>query len=167
METIELDEVEWATALYAGVLIHHLSCKLGLTDRLIKPGANPVLINQIGQLGERVAAKALDLYWSGAARTYAGADLSHGIEVRTISNPKNGCKVRPRDADDKRIVGVLLPEDLSTRKYTVVGWILAQDAKQKRWGRNPYGKGLYYAVPLHELRPIAELRDIIHLEALP
>lgn len=167
METIELDEVEFFSAMYAGVLIHHLSCKLGLTDRLIKPGANPVRINQIGQLGERVAAKALDLYWSGAARTYAGADLSHQVEVRTISNPKNGLKVRPRDSDDKRIVGVLLPEDLSTRKFTVVGWIFAADAKRKEWERNPYNKGLYYGVPLHELRPIAELRDIIRLERLP
>lgn len=167
METIELDEVEWATALYAGVLIHHLSCKLGLTDRLIKPGANPVRINQIGQLGERVVGKALDLYWSGAARTYAGADLSHNIEVRTIGNPKNGLKVRPRDGNDKRVVGVLLPDDLECRKFVVAGWVLAQDAKQKRWGRNPYNKGLYYGVPLHELRPIAELRDIIRLEGLP
>lgn len=167
METVELDEVEFWSAMYAGVLIHHLSCKLGLTDRLIKPGANPVRINQIGQLGERVAAKALDLYWSGAARTYAGADLSHNIEVRTISNPKNGLKVRPRDDPTKRVVGIALPDDLECRKFVVAGWIMAGDAKQKRWSRNPYNRGIYFGVPLDQLRPIAELRDIIRMEGLP
>lgn len=164
---VKLDEVEFWSACYAGLLLHSLSLKMGLTERMKKPGGDPVRIQQVGQLGERVAAKALDLYWSGAARTYAGADLSHNIEVRTTGNPKWGPKVRSRDADKKRVVCVHIPGDLSAREFEVLGWILAGDAKLPQWWVDPYGKGGFYSVPPAALRDIYELQHIIRTEQLP
>lgn len=161
---VHLDEVEYWSTCYAGVLLHSLSLKMGLVDRMYKPGGDPVRINQVGQLGERVAAKALDLYWSGAARTFSAPDLSHNIEVRTVSNPGWGPKVRKRDAPDKRVVAVHVPDGGLVRDFEVLGWVLAGDVKKKEYWVTPYGRGGFYAVPGSEMRPIEELRELIREE---
>lgn len=158
---VELSEFEFALACYAGQLIHMLSEHRGYTERRINQKISPVRMNQIGQLGEMVVAKCLGLYWGGGSFTFAKADLAHNIEVRTISRASLGLKVRPRDVATKRVVGVLLPEDLKTRQFDVVGWKPASEAKDDRWLCNPYGKGPVYYVPLDELRPIEELQYLI------
>jgi hypothetical protein len=72
--------------------------------------------------------------------------------------------VRPKDADDKRVVGVLLPRDLATRRFEIVGWIYADEGKREEWKRNPYGRGIYYAVPLEELNDVEDLKYLVDKE---
>lgn len=162
---ITLNEVEFLSAAYTGLLISWASRKAGLRDMPMKGGVDSLYLNQIGALGEMVVAKCLDLYYGGAAFTFAKPDLSFMVEVRTIGNQGLGLKVRPRDAPEKRIVGVLVPDDLETRKFVVAGWIPASDAKQERWLCDPGSRGrpVYY-VPLSELRSIEELRREIARE---
>jgi hypothetical protein len=164
METwaeITLDEIELSVAMHAGIQLHHLSQHLGLKDRPIAPGVNPIYLNQVGMLGEMVVAKYLDLYWGGSARSYGKADLSHRIEVRTITRPDNGLKVRERDKG-KRVVGVLLPASLSSRVFQIVGWLEAEEGMKQEWVRDPYNAGRpYYAVPLLSLHPISMLKELI------
>lgn len=160
---VHLNEVELGSALYAGILLSQMSSVLGLRDRVHSSRHSSLEITQLGIVGERVVAKALDLYWSGAAQTYTGADLSHDIEVRTTTHPDKGLKVRETDYDDKRIAGVFI-SDIDSGDYLVTGWILAGDAKREAYWVNPRGLGGYWRVPASVLRPIAELRDIIAAE---
>lgn len=155
---VKLDEVELATALYAGSQLHNLSKRMGLRDRAIRRDVSPMHLTQVGMIGEMVVAKYLDVYWGGSARSYAGADLSHNIEVRTISRPENGLKVRRRDAD-KIVVGVILPAQLAQREFVIPGWHLGADVREE-WLVDPYNAGRpYYAVPLSELRTPLDLRE--------
>ncbi len=104
----------------------------------------------------------MDLYWSAAANTFAKPDLSHKIEVRSARRKGQGMKVRPQDADDKRVVCVLVEEGKEHRPV-ILGWCFADEGKQKAWLKSPNFQP-YYQVPLHELRPLAELKELIRKE---
>lgn len=161
MGSVELDQVEYASAAYAGLLLYSMSRERGHREGILNPRLNGLYISQVGQLGERAVAKALDLYWSGAAFTFSAPDLSHNIEVRTTRRVGQGVKVRPADDPAKKVVGVLVEDGREQGPYVILGWIYAGDAKRKAWGRRPYGGPLYYAVPPQALRPIEELKALI------
>lgn len=164
---VRLDELEYRLGMAAGSFIHGMSRRAGLRDGMIagQSEADSLLLNQKGQLGELVVAKALDLFWGGSAWSFGKPDLSHNIEVRTLSPESQVLKVRMGDDDLKRVVGVRLPKDLEHGEYELVGWIYAGHGQKRIWLDDPFGAGRpYYRVPLSELRPIEELRLLVNEE---
>lgn len=161
---VTMDDVERASAAYAGALIHEESRRRGLKDKLMSRRINGMFAQQVGTLAERVVAKELDLYWSGAANTFKHTpDLSHNIEVRCVRQPSFGLRVVPSDPDDRRVVCVLVEEGKERGPYHILGWCYADEGKQRAWLKSP-DRQPYYIVPQHELRPFEELRELVRLE---
>lgn len=173
MESVQLDEIELGSAIRSGELLYMLSLKMGLKERKIDPNQTGMDITIRGQVGERAVAKGLDLYWSGAARTYKAADLSHNIEVRTIAREGLGIKVKETDHDSKRVVGVIVPDAntlvslLCGVELSILGWAEAGEVKQH--GKRIYAHGghFYVADPGNPIiKPLGELRRIVAVERL-
>jgi hypothetical protein len=61
-------------------------------------------------------------------------------------------------------VGIVIPKGKEREAYRIPGWILAKDAKQAEWKMNPYDGRPMYCVPQDKLRPLSELRQIVHNE---
>lgn len=158
---VELDPVELGTAIYAGDLLYQESKAAHFTDRTRSRTMNALDITRMGQVGERAVAKALGLYWSSARFTFSLPDLAHRVEVRSTLGRVGGMKVTMKDADDKRVVSVLMPKGYTTPPFTIMGWLEAGKAKLQAWWKEDR-----WVVPWSELRPLAELQRLIEEERL-
>lgn len=137
-------------------------------QQLETPGANgipaeaPVWDVDIeGACGELAAARALGLYWSGAAGVAKLPDVGGSVEVRTAAQGR--LILRPDDPDDRRFVLVIgrVPT------FDVCGWIYAGDGKRPEYAKAPNGRPPAWFVPRSRLRPITELRIGKRLAPLP
>ena len=165
-EFVSLTDHEIDIAAYHGALIFRKSQRDWRANRPTVNGDGR-RIQMLGAVAERAAAKALGIYWPSAVDQGGLPDLPHEIEVRMIGIEHYGLRVRPRDPDDRRVVGVVIPRGGERAPYRLPGWILAGDAKRKEWLMDPNGGGWpFYAVPQHSLRPLAELREWVLLEGL-
>jgi hypothetical protein len=112
--------------------------------------------------GEMAVAKYLNLYWSGANGIYGAVDVGgeRGVEVRTRS--KHRYELPLHDDDEDSFAHVLVTcED--PRELWLVGWIYGRDGKLQKYWKDPAGGGVTaaYFIPHCDLRPIAELKEII------
>jgi hypothetical protein len=169
---VEFTLFEWRSASLVGVWIWEASHSDGRSDRdswrgfTETPDAGKKQ-QALGSLAERIAAKALGIYWPSAFNNFAEADLPHNVEVRLIGVPHYGLRVYPRNDDSRRVIGVVIPRgEERALRYRVAGWILAGDAKREEWSLAPHGRPPMFAVPQDQLRPVGELQEIVAEELL-
>ncbi len=165
--------IELRSACIVGRWIWEASHEDGRKDRDgwrgFTEGENPGLRHQcLGSLCERIAAKALGIYWPSSFNNFGEPDLPHNVEVKLIGVSHYGLRVYPRTHDSRRVVGVVIPKGTERQSpYRVAGWYIAGDAKREEWKLDPHDRALpMYGVPQEELRPIPELRRMIALEVL-
>jgi hypothetical protein len=107
-----------------------------------------------GALGERAAAKALNLPFDGCVGSDAtSGDLRYGIQVRTTPREQGCLILHPTDADG-------VPWVLVTGRapaLEVVGWCFGRDGKRDEFWRTTSRPA--YFVPASALRPIQTLRQ--------
>jgi hypothetical protein len=162
-EYISLDEVEYKSAVYSGRLIWQRSQERALHDyHGTKPnGESGMRLQELGAVAERAVAKWLNVYWGGGYNTFKGADLDKRIEVRLIGVDNYGLRVRDGDADNKLVVGVVIPKGQERQRYRLPGWILAKEAKKREFLMNPWEGRPMYAVPQQALNPMATIKQFL------
>jgi hypothetical protein len=170
-EWVALAPFEWQSAWLVGQWIWEHSHQDGRSDREgwkgFTEGQDAGLRQQcLGSLCERVAAKALDLYWPSAVDNFSEPDLSHNVEVKLIGVEHYGLRIYPRMHDSRRVVGVVVPRGSEQGPYRVAGWYPARQAKRPEWMLSPHGRPPMFAVPQEHLRSLRELRQIIAREIL-
>lgn len=151
MTAVTLEWFEVARAALVGVSRNVEAMRKGCVNRM--PINDEWSIHILGALGECAFAKATGRYWAGSVNTFKrGGDVGL-VQVRTRSCDHYDLIVRHDDADEDVFVLVTGgPND-----FTIRGWMLASEAKQKKY-RNDYGgHGVAYFVPQSELRPIGDL----------
>ncbi len=116
-------------------------------------GKDPWRAHIEGVAGELAVAKVLNVFWTGTINTYRSRADVGSLEVKTRSKPDYELLVRPHDRDDAAFV--LVTGEIPT--YTVVGWILARDAKRPVWLQMYGGRPPAYFVPHDALHPMAAL----------
>lgn len=119
-------------------------------------------MHRIGALAEQSGAKALNVYWPAHVNVAKSvSDLPGNIEVRLIGIEFYGLRVRNDDADDRRVVGVVMPKGTEFGPIRILGWVYAGEAKRACWKMNPYDGRWMYAVPQMATRPLWELQKIL------
>ena len=99
---------------------------------------------------ELAVCKYLNVYWGFGVNTFHVADVVNtNLEIRWSS--RNDLKVRPDDN------GVVVSVTGQCPKYTIKGWIRAEDAKQKQWYYDK--EPPCYFVPHDQLNPIEQLKE--------
>lgn len=167
-ETVNLSGFEYEISLHIAEKIGIMSREAGLIDRAFSSKGDA--LTTVGCLAEMAVAKWLDLFWVGRPFSFREADLSHRIEVRAITRPGDGLKVRDVDGDWKRVVGAEVGElgvfnAAGQFEVRIVGWINAVFGKRPLYYAEPYGKkpGAYW-VPQENLFSLDKLRHIIAAE---
>jgi hypothetical protein len=114
-------------------------------------------MHMLGAVGEFVASLALGVPWRGPG-SFRGDDLVGGYQVRATSNEKGCLIIRSRDSDNDIFILVVG----GPLKWSVPGWILGKDGKQREFRIDPTGKGRpsAYFVPQLALKPIKYLKEI-------
>jgi len=107
-----------------------------------------------GSVAERAVSKALGYPWKGKG-VHGEPDVGDDIEVKCTKYPDGKLIVQKHTPDDLKcilVIGVKL-------NYTLVGWMMSQDAKQKKYLWKPNGEQgrEAYFVPQSDLRPCSEL----------
>lgn len=140
---------EAAMASEIGRLRHLVSVKRGLIDKHGFDG-DGWSEHIEGACGELAVAKLLGVFWDGSVNTFELPDLP-GLQVRTRSQPYYDLLVRPGDTGRFVLVTGKCP------RYTVRGWIDAEDAKRDEWKKTYGGRPGAYFVPQSELKQMADL----------
>jgi len=157
-----MTKIEIDSAIWVGTQLWRASHSDGRSDRdewVGFQGEGGQRRQCLGSLCERIAAKALGIYWPSAFDNFSEADLPHNIEVRLVGREHYGVRVYPRNDDSRRVLGVVVPPGLERAgRYRVCGWTLAGDAKVDDFQIAPHGRPPMYAFPQPLLRPVAELR---------
>lgn len=165
---VEVNELEMVLGGIVGVLRAAAALTLGRRNRAegIDDDGRIWTRHVEGAIAEIAAAKALDVFWSGAAgddyrRTKAsGGDVGR-LEVRLrIDSCLNQHKRliiqgRDTDADDFLLLVGRAPT------YRLVGWINAGEAKRHpEWIQNPGNFGPAWFVPQENLTPVRYLGTV-------
>lgn len=116
-----------------------------------------------GSMAEKALAKFLGEEWPPKNSGFQCADVGTNLQVKSIEKPYHKLIVRPNSNPQDKYVLVLadkIPE------FTVLGWILAKDARQDRWIKQPdsyEGKERPPAwfVPQYALKSAWALKEII------
>lgn len=119
----------------------------------ISPEANVWDIDVESSCGEMAAAKALNVFWSGAHGQLRARDIGGRYEVRTRTKATYDLILHPDDPDDAPFVLVLG----RCPTYDVAGWIHARDGKQACYWKDPAGGRPAFFVPRSALKPLADL----------
>lgn len=161
-EYISLTDFEYRVAWGIGKLIWQLSQEAGLKDyHGNKPGgASGDRLQALGAVAECAVAKWLNKFWMGGYQGFKNPDLAD-LEIRLIGVHNYGLRVRDSDADDRKVVGVVIPKGKEREPYRIAGWIPAKDAKRPEWKMNPFNGRPMYAVPQSELRDASELKQLL------
>lgn len=120
-----------------------------LADRHGYSGENAWEQDIQGAAAELAVAKATNRYWDGSFNTYKRGDVG-SVQVRSTKRPDGCLIVRPSDPADAvyfLVVGEI-PE------FTVVGWIMGENAKLERFEKAPGGRPPAFFVPQRYLTPI-------------
>ena len=104
-----------------------------------------------GFMGEIAVARALGLEWTPGGRQVSTGDVDNKIEVRTTDHPAGHLLIYNRDADNSRFY--LVRGDFPY--MDVVGWMVARDAKQKKYWRDNSDPPCYW-VGSSQLTPTEE-----------
>ena len=105
-------------------------------------------------LGAVAFAKLVDRDFEPTNNTFQrGGDGVGRIQVRTRSGEWTAMIVRKDDDDASPFVSV----HSRCPVFTVLGWMMAKDAKQERWWRSHGGQPPAFFVPTEHLRPLSEL----------
>lgn len=105
-------------------------------------------------LAECAAARVLDKYWSGSVDTFKSVGDVGDLEIRHTSLEDGSLIIRPKDKEDA--IYVLVTGIAPT--FDVVGWIKGKDGMNKKYMRNPRGRGVAFFVPQEDLKSIIELK---------
>ena len=97
---------------------------------------------------EMCVAKVLGLYWGYGVNTFHTPDIA-GTHIEVRWSTRDNLKVRPDDT------GIVISVKGTCPNYEVVGWIMAEEAKQERWKCNR--PPVCYFVPHNELVNMAML----------
>ena len=100
-----------------------------------------------GCCGEFAVAKALNLHWSGAVGNLDAADVD-GLEVRLrtkahYSGAPASLILHDRDSDGSMFILVVGLNG----EYKLMGWIMGEEGKQKKFWSDPAGGRPAYFVP--------------------
>lgn len=151
---ITLTPGEYQHAAYAGFVRQVQNICAGRTDAHAYTGGG-YDIHVLGAVGEFVVARALGRFWAGPGALRA-ADVgmgAGGLQVRTSHRPDARLIVHPGDPNDD--VFVLVTG--TALAYTISGWLLGRDAKQRAYWTDPAGGRPAYFVPRAALRSIDQL----------
>lgn len=142
--TLSDDELFHQAAVLA-TMRHLAAYQRGLKDP--RPGARcPLEAHFWGRAGEIAYAKAAGVYPDATINTFRATDIGH-TQVRTRIGHHEDLIVRPHDADNEPFALVTVEPFQSTHTFRVYGHILAKDAKQDEWAKDPGGFGKAYFVP--------------------
>lgn len=146
--TIVLSHTEKMSAAMIGVM-RHLDNTEANRDHLWGGDKNMGWQYHIeGAMGECAVAKHLGMFWSCGVR---GDDDVGEYQVRTTDESWKKLILHPEDEDNKRyylVTGL-------NGTYSIRGWILCRDGKQKQWWQDPTKKNRWaFFVPQSALRSI-------------
>lgn len=151
---IELSNEEFVYAAQIGRLRQEEALKKGLPEKYGFDGVAGLSIHVEGAAGELAVAKALDIKWDATVNTFKSiADLVSDIEVRTRSKDYYDLIVR---ADDKNYSRFVLVIRKGPHKFDVIGWILAEDAKQPQWIKTYGNRPGAYFIPKTSLHTMED-----------
>jgi len=118
-----------------------------------------------GAIGEYVAAKALNITWTGSVNTFTSEpDLAPCFEVRTRSLHWHDLIIRPSDEDGR--VFLLVTGTMDTG-YMAHGGIKARDGKRVEWLKTHGNRPGAYFVPQSELIPMGDVVRWFRSKVLP
>lgn len=143
-----------------GKFIYDLSHADGRKDRIGNFPGHWLRKQQLGALAELSVAKALGVPWPkrvNQSRTVP--DIDPDIEVRLIGVDRYGLRVKEKDLDDWRVVGIVIEKGRERFPYRLPGWCYAGEARRPEWLMNPYDGVPFWAVPQDALRPFSLLRS--------
>lgn len=122
---------------------------------------DPLFIDTIGVMAEMAGCDYLGLPYVFTVNTFRAPDLPFEIEVRATEWRNGHCKVRPDDADSRRVVMAIVTSLESP--VVLAGWIMARDGKQFPT-RDPHGASMpWHFVPQSALNPMSELRALVKI----
>lgn len=125
------------------------------------PRLNAYFIDTVGVLGEMMVCRYMNWKYEFRVNSFRAADIGDRLEVRTTTDRKNHCKVRPDDDDDFVVVMGII-ETLESPVY-LPGWITVAAGREFPL-RDPHRLGRpFHFVPQSALRPMPELKP--YLEA--
>ena len=151
---VSLTVSELLMAANIGIKRHMEALKKGLPDKHGFDGQNGWTVHIEGAAGELAVAKALNVYWAGTVNTFkTGADVG-SLHVRTRSKDNYELLVRDNDLDD----GIFIHVTGLAPHYNVVGYLLAAEAKNKKWLREHGDRPAAYFVPNDQLKNIEDLK---------
>lgn len=160
---VSLTDFEFNQAWEIGKQIWKLSQSAQLTDYWGNKsnGASGDRLQCLGAIAECAVAKWLNLFWLGNYNSFKNPDLAD-IEVRLIGVESYGLRVRNSDADDRKVLGIVIPKGKEREPYRIAGWIQAKDAKRPEWEMNPYNGRPMFCVPQKYLLSPKELYNSIN-----
>jgi len=110
---------------------------------------------------EYACAIGLNLFWRPSVGSIASRDAGDLVQVRSTVLPHGRLIIKPGDDDNDGFVLVLQ----QGRDHTLLGWLLASDAKALAPLTSDYGDPAHF-VSQRDLRDVHELKRWVHHFAL-
>jgi hypothetical protein len=153
---VELTEEQFQHAIKIGERRQEEALQKRLPDKYGFDGVAGLAIHIEGAAGELAVAETLRIPWGATVNTFKQvADLADNVEIRTRSKSSYDLIVRPDDKDQSIFILVLRT---APKKFNVVGWIQAAEAKQEKWLQTYGHRPSAYFVPQSALKPIETLQ---------
>jgi hypothetical protein len=114
-------------------------------------------LDVMAALAECAVSKHFNLYWPPAAGETNRTDVGDLIEVRSVSLPSYGLLLHKKDKANFPYV-LAYPTGFDV---VLLGWLYAGDGMQPKYWRKTGEDRAAYIIKQNELRPIAELEEIV------
>jgi hypothetical protein len=161
---VTLDDEEFDIGRHLGAIVRSRGVLNDLQERKVLEDAS--FIQEVGEITTRAVAKQLGIYSPDPRHRFRKlGDLPGEVEVRSVLDDNNGLRVHDADPDVRRCVLIVFDSKVPRGPYRIPGWYVAGDAKQLRWQMRPH-RDSFCVVPQDELRPLSELRFLLHLEVI-
>lgn len=118
-------------------------------------GAEADRLNIMSCPAELAAAKALNLYWSGAVGDYSAPDVGGFVDVRSIGEANHSLILHEWDEDTRPFILV----HCQPPRFSLLGWAYAAEGKQDAYWREDV-RGPAWFAPQAILRPMSELKAL-------